>query len=79
MICSAPCGIRAINEIEKNEFFSCRFKLMARTKYRYKKDGLNTLRYDVVAIKKNPLYTKILVDLREGEERETLKLLVPQC
>ena len=52
---------------------------MARTKYRYKKDGLNTLRYDVVAIEKKPLYTKILVDLRESEERETLKMLIPQC
>ncbi|PAV81310.1 hypothetical protein WR25_09311 [Diploscapter pachys] len=57
----------------------CRFKLMARTEYRYKKDGLNTLRYDVVAIEKKPLYTRILVDLREGEERENLKLLIPQC
>ncbi len=52
---------------------------MARTEYRYKKDGLNTLRYDVVAIEKKPLYTRILVDLREGEERENLKLLIPQC
>lgn len=44
-------------------FFSCRFDRIAHTKETMLSDGLNTLSYKVLDIERNPLYTKITVDI----------------
>lgn len=62
---------RAINRLNaslssfKTIFFSFRFELLEYWK-RYKKDGLNSLKdlkYDIISIKNDYLYTKIVVDI----------------
>lgn len=44
-------------------FFPCRFDRIAHTKETMLSDGLNTLTYKVLDIERNPLYTKITVDV----------------
>ncbi|KAF0881550.1 beta-1,4-galactosyltransferase 1 [Crocuta crocuta] len=48
---------------KKNEPNPQRFDRIAHTKETMLSDGLNTLRYEVLDIEKNPLYTKITVDI----------------
>jgi len=48
-------------------FLSFRYKLLKEGYKRFKKDGLNSLKYKLINIQIKPLYTKISVDIKEWE------------
>lgn len=48
---------------KKNEPNPQRFDRIAHTKETMRSDGLNSLTYQVLDIQRNPLYTKITVDI----------------
>ncbi|EYC22928.1 hypothetical protein Y032_0016g3021 [Ancylostoma ceylanicum] len=50
----------------------CRYKLLAKTKRDWKTDGLSSLRYKLLNVTLKPLYTHILVDLLEAEEKPSV-------
>ncbi|XP_052062228.1 beta-1,4-galactosyltransferase 1-like [Mytilus californianus] len=50
-----------------NKHNTKRYKLLENGYKRFKKDGLNSLTYNVVRIQINPLYTRISVDINEKE------------
>ncbi|KIH49032.1 hypothetical protein ANCDUO_20894 [Ancylostoma duodenale] len=52
-----------------NPINPCRYKLLAVTHREWEVDGLNSLQYKLLNIMLTPLYTHILVDLLEDEER----------
>uniref|UniRef100_A0A0N5AH27 Beta-1,4-N-acetylgalactosaminyltransferase n=1 Tax=Syphacia muris TaxID=451379 RepID=A0A0N5AH27_9BILA len=56
----------------KKWYLRCRYKLMYKTKVRWQKDGLSSLKYKVLKITKYPLYTNIYVSLLEAESRDAL-------
>ncbi|VDM64156.1 unnamed protein product [Angiostrongylus costaricensis] len=58
---------------KSNPVNPCRFKLMARTKHDWKIDGLNSLSYKLVNITMKPLFTHIVVDLLEDEEKKRVE------
>ncbi|CAJ0588646.1 unnamed protein product [Cylicocyclus nassatus] len=70
----ASIGRYMINEyladVEKS-IHSCRHNLQHYTRLQWQYDGLNSLRYKVVNITFGVLYTHILVDLLEKEERRS--------
>jgi hypothetical protein len=47
----------------------CRYKLLKNATGRMHDEGLNSARYSLVRIEKDRLFTRILVDLHEQEER----------
>ncbi|KAL6744143.1 hypothetical protein Aduo_017108 [Ancylostoma duodenale] len=47
----------------------CRYKLLNKTKRDWRNDGLSSLRYKLLNVTLEPLYTHILVDLLEAEEK----------
>ena len=51
---------------------SCRYGLLAKTKVRWRRDGLTNLDYRLISIQFNRLYTNITVDLLETESRIAL-------
>ncbi|WKX91042.1 hypothetical protein Q1695_009684 [Nippostrongylus brasiliensis] len=65
--------IKHVHEAKTNPINKCRYKLMAKTTKVYKKDGLSSLKYDVVRLELLPLYTHIVVDLLEEKERPAIR------
>ncbi len=58
---------------KENPVNKCRFKLLYKAQQRWKTDGLSDLEYRVQKLELNPLYTRILVDLKEDEGKTKLK------
>ncbi|VDO40241.1 unnamed protein product [Haemonchus placei] len=54
-------------------YYRCRYKLLEHTKDDWKGDGLNSLKYKILNITSKPLFTHILVDLLEAEERASVE------
>lgn len=54
--------VKHVHEKE-NVLNDCRYKLMARTKHRWKKDGLSSLKYKLLQSDFEQLYTNLTVDL----------------
>ncbi|KAK6058752.1 N-acetyllactosaminide 3-alpha-galactosyltransferase [Cooperia oncophora] len=65
--------IKHAHEEKSNPVNSCRYKLMAHTKKDWKSDGLNSLNYKILKVELLPLYTHILVDLLENDERSAIR------
>nr|CDJ93228.1 Metazoa galactosyltransferase domain containing protein [Haemonchus contortus] len=65
--------IKHEHEQKANPINPCRYKLLEHTKDDWKGDGLNSLKYNILNITSKPLFTHILVDLLEAEERESLE------
>ncbi|XP_057188261.1 beta-1,4-galactosyltransferase 1 [Triplophysa rosa] len=59
------CRMIRHNRDQKNEPNPQRFNRIAQTKRTINKDGINTLKYKVIQIEKDKLYTKITVDISE--------------
>lgn len=57
---------------KKNPINKCRYKLMYKTKMRWQKDGLSSLKYKIINITQYPVYTNIRVSLLEAESRDAL-------
>ncbi|KAK6753598.1 hypothetical protein RB195_012905 [Necator americanus] len=60
-------------EPKSNPVNKCRWKLLDLTETDWKKDGLNSLNYTLIKKTKKKLYTHILVDLLEDDERPFLE------
>ncbi|XGW05305.1 hypothetical protein V3C99_016015 [Haemonchus contortus] len=65
--------IKHEHEPKANPINPCRYKLLEHTKDDWKGDGLNSLKYKVLNITSKPLFTHILVDLLEAEERASVE------
>jgi hypothetical protein len=50
---------------QKNPLNKCRYRLMKKTKQRWQKDGLSNLKYRLLQVDQQPLFTRIYVDLLE--------------
>ncbi|XGW05308.1 hypothetical protein V3C99_016016 [Haemonchus contortus] len=61
------------HETKVNPVNPCRYKLLEHTEDDWKGDGLNSLKYKILNITSKPLFTHILVDLLEAEERASLE------
>lgn len=48
---------------KENVINNCRYKIMGRTKRRWKTDGLSSLKYKLLQTDFEPLYTNFTVDL----------------
>ena len=48
-------------------FLLYRYKLLKEGPYRFKDDGLNSLKYKIVKVQVTPFYTRLLVDIDEKE------------
>ncbi|KIH56322.1 N-acetyllactosaminide 3-alpha-galactosyltransferase [Ancylostoma duodenale] len=64
-------------EPKSNPVNPCRHNLMELTTRDWQKDGLSNLAYKIIRITHKKLYTHILVDLLENEERPLLELMIP--
>ncbi|KAL6742828.1 hypothetical protein Aduo_015935 [Ancylostoma duodenale] len=62
-------------EPKSNPVNPCRHNLMELTTRDWQKDGLSNLAYKIIRITHKKLYTHILVDLLENEERPLLELM----
>ncbi|KHJ80295.1 N-acetyllactosaminide 3-alpha-galactosyltransferase [Oesophagostomum dentatum] len=70
--------IKHAHEPKSNPINPCRYKLLNLTKRDWKNDGLNSLRYRLLNITFTTLYTHMLVDLLESEEKPKIdKQLCP--
>nr|CDJ93229.1 Metazoa galactosyltransferase domain containing protein [Haemonchus contortus] len=65
--------IKHEHEPKANPINPCRYKLLEHTKDDWKGDGLNSLKYKILNITSKPLFTHILVDLLEAEERASVE------
>ncbi|KAK6726800.1 hypothetical protein RB195_004858 [Necator americanus] len=65
--------IKHAHETKSNPVNKCRYKLLAQTKKKWKYDGLNSLKYEVVKLELLPLYTHVVVDLLETSESKAIK------
>ncbi|CAD6186318.1 unnamed protein product [Caenorhabditis auriculariae] len=64
---------------DTNSANKCRWKLLKKTGIRWRHDGLNDLKYRVLSIEQQPLFTRILVDLLEQESKKALRKFFPDC
>ncbi|CAI2321733.1 unnamed protein product [Caenorhabditis sp. 36 PRJEB53466] len=62
-----------------NPVNKCRYKIMGQTKRRSSRDGLSSLKYKLIDLDLNPLYTRARVDLLEKECRRELRRDFPTC
>ncbi|CAB3407923.1 unnamed protein product [Caenorhabditis bovis] len=62
-----------------NPVNKCRYKLMGRTRYRWQRDGVNSLKYKLLNLEFKKLYTHVYVDLLEKSSRKQLRREFPTC
>lgn len=62
-----------------NPVNKCRYKIMGQTKRRYLRDGISSLKYKLVNLELNHLYTRAVVDLLEKDSRRELRRNFPTC
>ncbi|CAI5437876.1 unnamed protein product [Caenorhabditis angaria] len=62
-----------------NPINKCRYKIMSRTKQRWKTDGISSLHYKLIDLQLHKLYTHVMVDLLEVQSRQKLRQILPTC